>query len=170
VSGGNGIQGYGYYGVFGQSNSPSGKAGYFVGKVHITDTLFVDKSVIIAGVKNAVVTIGPDDNRLVYCEEATEVWFSDYGSEILVNGKCEVKLDPLFLRTITIDDEHPMKVFIQMNGECKGVFVKKFSDRFEVIENGDGNSNSSFDYRIIAKRKDYEDVRLEKVSIPALKK
>ena len=165
VKGGNGVQGYGYVGIYGGSNGANGsKAGLFAGDVLITGALLVQ------GNKNALITIGDNDHRVVYCEEATEVWFSDYGSSALVNGKCEIKLDPVFLKTVTIDEQNPMKVFTQMNGECKGVYVKKFLDRFAVIENNDGISNASFDYRIVAKRKDFEMKRLEKVSIPSLNK
>lgn len=180
TSGGNGIEGYGHYGVQGVANGNSATRGAGIYGVGVSGTTNVpaglfDGDVVVNGTitangsKPATIMIGNEQHQ-VYSEESSEIWFADYGSAILKNGKVEVTIDPLFMKTVTINSEHAMKVFIQMNGECKGVFVKKFSDRFEVVENDNGNSNASFDYRIIAKRKDYENVRLEKVSIPALKK
>ena len=100
--------------------------------------------------------------------ESPEVWFEDFGSGQLKNGKAYIKLDPLFLETVTIDDRHPMKVFITLTDECNGVYVKKGKDGFWVIELNNGTSNATFDWRVVAKRKGYEESRFVKKSPPPI--
>jgi hypothetical protein len=52
-------------------------------------------------------------------------------------------------------------VFLTPNGDCKGLYVtKKTANSFEVRELGGGKSSIAFDYRIMARRKGYEDVRM----------
>jgi hypothetical protein len=53
-----------------------------------------------------------------------------------------------------------------MNGETQGVYVEKIENGFWVIENNAGLSNARFDYRIMAKRKGYENHRLDKTDGP----
>ncbi len=67
----------------------------------------------------------------------------------------------MFLETVTIDSANPMMVFVQMDTEISGVYVVKGMTGFDVIENGNGKSGGAFDYRIVAKRKGYETVRME---------
>ena len=53
-------------------------------------------------------------------------------------------------------------VFLTPNGDCKGLYViQKTASSFEVHELGGGSSNVSFDYRIVALRKNFENIRLE---------
>ena len=119
------------------------------------------------GTKSAIVSIrNGTEFRKLYCEEATEIWFSDYGTFHLVNGKATIRLDDIFLNTVSIDGNNPMKVFIQMNSESKPVFVNKGMTSFDVIETNGGSSNAGFDYRIVAKRRGYEAKRLELVELP----
>ncbi|HET9136201.1 MAG TPA: hypothetical protein VFO76_06155 [Candidatus Kapabacteria bacterium] len=161
VGGGCGVIGKGYYGVCGIASGNSSYAGYFNGG----SGLFVQGNQTATGTKSAVVKTSGGYRKL-YCEEAADVWFTDYGSAQLQNGRATVSLDPVFLQTVTIDEAHPMKVFIQLDGESKPVYVTKGTSSFEVIETSGGASNASFDYRIVAKRKGYENTRLEVASIP----
>jgi hypothetical protein len=119
------------------------------------------------GAKNAIVKLDNGDWRKLYVEEAAEVYFNDYGSAQLQNGRCFVQYDQLFRQTVTISPEHQPMIFVQMNGETKGVYVEKIEGGFWVIENGGGLSDAKFDYRIMAKRKGYEDRRLEKADGPS---
>jgi hypothetical protein len=92
--------------------------------------------------------------------ESPEIWFEDFGSGKLQNGTATVFLDQLFLETVHIDEEHPYRVFLQMEGDCKGLFVSnKTETGFEVREIQGGQSDITFSYRIIAKRKHYQDHR-----------
>ena len=55
-----------------------------------------------------------------------------------------------------------MKVFIQLNDETGwGVAVKRGMQGFDVLELQKGVSNAHFTYRVVAKRRDFEDLRLE---------
>jgi hypothetical protein len=50
-------------------------------------------------------------------------------------------------------------------GECDGLYVANATPTgFEVQELHHGVSNAAFDYRIVAKRRTYENVRLEDVT------
>ncbi|MGC9314642.1 MAG: beta strand repeat-containing protein [bacterium] len=120
-----------------------------------------------SGSKSAMVETESYGTRALYCEEATEIWFTDYGSGKLIDGRCRIEIDPIFLQTVTIDPNNPMKVFVQLTDECPNqVYVKKGQNSFEVIEQDGGNSNATFDYRLIAKRKGYETRRLSEIDPP----
>jgi hypothetical protein len=99
--------------------------------------------------------------RLLYCQESPECWFEDFGEGHLVYGSSHVELDPLFLETVTVDATNPMKVFVQLGGPCEGVYVQKGLTGFEVLELHEGGSNVTFDYRMVAKRKGFEQKRLD---------
>ncbi len=91
-------------------------------------------------------------------------WVEHFGEGVLSSGRAVVQLDPLFLETVTIDEEHPMKVFVQLHDEAsQGVAVKKSGSAFSVIELNGGRSNATFDYRVVARRRGYEDTPLEVV-------
>lgn len=172
-----GIQGYGFYGVVGvasSANTPSAGI-YGVGQGQAYSGSFIGGAgvfvngpfTVFNGTKAAtVLTADGKTYRKLYCEEATEIWFSDYGTSHLTNGRATIQLDATYLQTVTIDNANPMKVFIQMDGDSKPVYVTKGQTSFEVIETNGGNSNASFDYRIIAKRRNYETKRLEQTEIP----
>ncbi len=153
-------------GVYGVANGYGSSAGYFegdnwagtfVGHVQVGGNFYV------FGSKNAVVKIDENEQRLVYCQESPEVWFEDFGEGQLKQGKADIQLDPTFLKTVTISEEHPMKVFIQLNDDCNGVYVKRGNTGFSVVELNNGKSDAHFTYRVVAKRKGYENVRLEKI-------
>jgi hypothetical protein len=113
-----------------------------------------------SGTKSAVVRTSKGPTEM-YAMESPELWFEDFGSARLTNGRAYITLDSQFLETVTIDTDNPMKVFVQLNDDCNGVYVKKGVDGFEVIELQGGTSNASFDYRVLAKRKGYETQRMK---------
>ncbi len=88
-------------------------------------------------------------------------FFEDFGIGKLKNGKAHIELDKDFLKIVTIDDEHPMLVFVQPYGPCNGLYVVRGKTGFDVIELNNGKSNIEFGWRVIAKRKGFEDKRLE---------
>jgi hypothetical protein len=140
--------------------STSGFAVYCLGKFMCTGNSTV------LGLKSAVVPTS-QGHRKLYSQESPEVWFEDVGEGQLVGGLAHIDLDPLFLETVTIDDQHPMKVFIQLNDDCNGVYVQRQATGFEVIELNRGNNSAHFTYRVMAKRKGYENARLEAEADPA---
>ncbi len=136
-------------------------AGSFMGDVHVQGDLTVTDS------KFASVQIDNGEHRGMSCQESPEVWFEDFGEGRLSDGKAHVELDPLFLQTVTINADHPIKVFVQLEGDCNGVYVEKGTTGFDVNELKGGSSNVSFSYRIVAKRRGYEDQRLPVMTGPA---
>ncbi len=91
----------------------------------------------------------------MYCPEAPEVLFQDHGIGHLVNGHAQVVLDPILTGNILVDAAHPLKVFIQPEGDCKGTYVtNKSATGFEVHELGGGTSNIPFAWSIVATRAD----------------
>lgn len=89
--------------------------------------------------------------------EAPEALFQDYGTGQLVNGYAKVVLDPVLAKNVLVDAAHPLKVFVQLEGECNGVYVfNKKPDGFEVKELQNGSSNAAFSYQVIATRADEE--------------
>jgi hypothetical protein len=65
----------------------------------------------------------------------------------------------VFLQTVTIDGQNPMKVYANAtNGEAVALGVVKGTAGFEIV--GPAGSDASFDWRVVAKRNGYEDVRL----------
>lgn len=127
-------------------------------------------------VGNGVVsTLIPDENnapRTMFCPEAPEVLFEDYGVGKLTNGQTYIELDKIVANSLKIDTNHPLKVFIQLEGECNGVYVtEKSKNGFLVKELNNGKSNIDFSWHIVGNRanskdKDgnitsyYEDLRL----------
>ena len=127
-------------------------------------------------VGNGVVsTLIPDENnepRIMFCPEAPEVLFEDYGIGQLNNGTSYIELDKIVSKSLKIDTKHPLKVFIQLEGECNGVYVTEKSEKgFKVKELNNGTSNVSFSWHITGNRADsvdangnitsyYQDLRL----------
>ena len=55
-----------------------------------------------------------------------------------------------------------MKVFVEIDDEaCHGVAIKRGSAAFELVERQGGQTSCSFWYRIVAKRKGFEQMRLD---------
>ena len=138
--------------------TPTGDVG--IGTTNPIAKLHVIGDLCVTGAKNAIVRTSQGMTKM-YSEESAEVWFTDYGKARLENGECRIDLDPLFLETVTIDDENQMMVFLQEEDECNGLYVKIGDTTFDVIEKDAGQSNASFSYRVVAKRKGLENKRLE---------
>jgi hypothetical protein len=111
------------------------------------------------GSKNAVVPID-GGKRIVAMSaiEAPQNWFEDAGEAGLVNGAAVVQLDSTYTQTVNTETEY--QVFLTPYGDCKGLYVtNRTASSFEVHEVGAGTASLSFGYRIMALRKNYENVR-----------
>jgi hypothetical protein len=99
----------------------------------------------------------------LYAMESPQHWFEDFGAGRLENGTAAVALDPTFAQTVNgASDYH---VFLTPEGDCRGLYVsRKTASGFEVRELGGGRSTVAFDYRIVALRRGFENVRLEDVT------
>ena len=121
-------------------------------------TAGMDFGILSNGTKSTMVKGLGNENRILFCTEAPEVLFQDFGTAMLINGRAHVAIDPLFSKNIFTDDSHPLKVFVQLEGDCKGVFISnKTKEGFDVIELGGGTSNAAFSWQIVANRADATD-------------
>jgi len=128
-------------------------AGLFYGDVNVTGTL-------TATVKHAVVPFPDGQHRLLYCMEAPEPWFEDFGEERLVGGKAEEQIDPHFAMVTDLSAYH---VFLTPHGNTNGLHLtNRGATGFTVEEHNGGESNLTFSYRIVAKRKDIVGERFPK--------
>jgi hypothetical protein len=113
---------------------------------------------VTGGTKQAVVgTL--TGARSLYSEEATEVWFTDYGFGKLASGRARVLIDPSFAQTVSLDE--PYHVFVQPYGRAE-LYVEERSDLGFVVMVKDGDPNVEFGYRVVAKRQGFETQRLER--------
>jgi len=113
-----------------------------------------------SGTKSAIVPLDRGQRQAaLYAVEAPQNWFEDFGSGQLSNGSAIIRLDPDFSQTINAAYEY--HVFLTPEADCEGLYVSaKTSTTFEVHELRRGRSNIAFDYRIVALRKGYEQVRM----------
>jgi hypothetical protein len=120
----------------------------------------INGNLFCTGSKSAIVPVDQRSREVaLYAVEAPENWFEDAGAAQLSNGKTVVNLEQVFGQTVNTEIEY--HVFLTPKGDCKGLYVAQESaTSFEVRELGGGTSNVGFDYRIMAKRKGYESVRL----------
>jgi hypothetical protein len=105
------------------------------------------------GTVNTVVEDLEGKKVMLCAPEAPENLFEDYGSGELINGEAIITMDPIFSKNIEVSDKHPLRVFIQLEGDCEGVFVTdKTASGFKVKELKSGTSNVSFTYHVIGNR------------------
>jgi len=148
-----GVYGYtmssnGWAGMFGSPNGNGVKISVGTGKTGLT---------VLSGTKSATVQTDKG-NRLLYSEESTQVWFSDYGFGTLQNGVAIILIDPLFAQTVNLQE--PYHVFLQAYGDAELYVTDRTPTQFQVRLRA-GEPNAEFSYRIVAKRLGYEEHRLE---------
>jgi hypothetical protein len=98
-----------------------------------------------------------------YSMQSAENWLEDFGSGQLSEGTVRINLDPTYAQTVNSGVEY--HVFLTPKGDCKGLYVtNETAAGFDVREMGGGTSAVAFDYRIVAKRAGYENVRLADVT------
>jgi hypothetical protein len=112
-----------------------------------------------SGSKSAVVPVDNGARKVaLYAVESPKNWFEDFGSGRLSNGSAVIELEPTFAQTVNTQSYH---VFLTPSGDCKGLYVsQKSAGGFEVRELGGGTSSVDFDYRIVAERRGFENIRM----------
>lgn len=149
-------------GIEGSNASPNGWAGNFFSQgngVRISSAPGKTGLVVYNGTKNAAVYTSGGD-RLLYSEESTAVWFSDYGFSKLVDGSTIVQIDVRFAETVNLAE--PYHVFLQAYGDADLYVIERSKGSFEVRATRESvDQNSEFSYRIVGKRLGFEDHRLE---------
>jgi hypothetical protein len=139
-----GLRGGGYF----QSNSSFA----YVGAVTAAGVL---RKIEGTGTVNTVVKDLNNKDVVLSAPEAPENLFQDYGEGQLINGKAHITIDPIFSKNIVVNEQHPLRVFIQLKGDCKGTYVtNETATGFDVIEIQGGTSNVKFTYSITANRAD----------------
>ncbi|HSF18432.1 MAG TPA: hypothetical protein VLK65_23085 [Vicinamibacteria bacterium] len=133
------------------------------GDGNFNGSLTVSGNLSVMGAKASVANL-PDGQRVtLYAVESPENWFEDFGTAQLHDGVAWVALDSTFAQTVNTALVY--HVFVTSNGDCKGLFIsQKTPSHFEVRELDGGNSDVPFDYRIVARRRGYESLRLQKIS------
>jgi hypothetical protein len=136
----------------------SPNAGYSPARNCVIDT---SANLECSGLVEGQVTPDVDGTvRAMYAMQSPEIWFEDFGSATLQNGSAHVSLEPVFGGTVNSAVEY--HVFLTPKGECEGLYIaNEGPDGFDVRELRHGKSSVAFDYRIVAKRKGYETVRME---------
>lgn len=186
VYGSNNSTGAGGVGVLGVSGSGNGVVGVstgvgfgaIVGATNgvpgIYAAVFYGPTVT-TGTKSAAVPHPDGSHRLLYCVEAPESWFEDFGEGKIVNGVAEVKLDPEFAAVV---DTGTMHVFLTEHEDnhslhvpaktATGFTVQASSSALAARNLKASGVTSTFSYRVVAKRKDVQGGRLAKVQLPPM--
>lgn len=129
-----------------------------------TDVFTIDENgtFMATGNKNAVVQTKRFGRRLLAAVESPGVWFEDFGTAQLVDGSVEIDIDAIFAETVNLD--YPYHVYVTTVCATPALLsvASKSAVSFNVVGVAlDGlPSSCSFDYRIVAHRLGYEEVRL----------
>jgi len=108
-------------------------------------------------------------HRSLFGPVSPESWIEDYGTAEIKGGISHVELDPTLLDCVTISEANPMKVFVQLTSPVVNQFyVKKNQTGFDVIVTGEDTNavDATFDYRIVAVRKNRENMRFLEAESP----
>jgi hypothetical protein len=125
-----------------------------------TDTWQVGSILLPLGTKRKIIGPGAvstvvrdlDGNEVMLsCPESPENLYMDYGVGVLKDGYAFIEIDPILQKNIIVNEQHPIKIYIQPEGNCNGVYVKNKSIKsFEVVELNNGKNNVPFSYQIVA--------------------
>jgi len=152
----------GYYTVYVQNDDITEHAGPFEAYNsynHSFCQMDAYADLTCSGILASVNAVSENHKVASYSVQSSENWIEDFGSGQLTSGHASITVDPAFAETVNTGVEY--HVFLTANGDCKGLYISsKGSGSFEVAEFNGGTSSVSFDYRIVAKRKGYESVRL----------
>lgn len=114
------------------------------------------------GTKSAEVKTTRYGPRLLYAVESSEVWFEDVGTALLKDGAITIEFEPIFAETVDLNADYHVYV-TPLCDEAVVLFVAtKTAEGFTVkgVMLDNQPSSCAFDYRVIAKRLGYSDVRL----------
>ena len=96
-----------------------------------------------------------------YASTSLSVDINAKGTANLVNGEAEVKFNKEYSGLIS--SERPIVVTVTPMGETKGVYIVSVNkEGFKIKENGNGTSNVSFSWIVIAEKTGYESTEVSK--------
>jgi hypothetical protein len=146
--------GHTFYGGYFYSGGVATNASYAYAGARVGNTNY---KIIGNGTVSTVVDGATEGSskKIMFAPEAPEVLLEDYGTGQLVNGIATIAIDPIFSRNIDVNNTRPLKVFIQLEGDCNGVYVtNKSANGFTVKELQNGRSSVPFSWHIVGNRKD----------------
>lgn len=146
------------FGIY--ATAPTTPAGSYAGR-------FVGNFLATGGTKSCGVKLNDGKYYQLYCQESPEVWFEDFGKGNLTNGIAIVEIDPMFIQSANTEIEY--HVFLTPEEQAIVLAVaNKTPTCFEV--RGLNGTNIPFSYRIVAKRRGFENLRFEPVVGPTPEK
>ncbi len=146
--------GHTFYGGYFYSGGVATNASYAYAGARVGSTNY---KIIGNGTVSTVVDGATENSskKIMFAPEAPEVLLEDYGTGHLVNGTAIINIDPIFSANIDVNSARPLKVFIQLEGDCNGVYVtNKSANGFTVKELQNGRSSVAFSWHIVGNRKD----------------
>jgi hypothetical protein len=145
-------------GVFGAADSPNGWGVYYSGGLGGT------------GLQTTIVETPSHGWRNLYNGASTTPLFEDLGSAQLVDGRAEVAIDPIFAQTVNLSADY--YVFTTaLSDEPVLLYVTEKNAASFILQGVtlDGRpAQCAVDYRIVARRPGYEDVRMSPATVPTL--
>jgi hypothetical protein len=147
------------YGVYGTTYSTSGYGVYSQGDMRVAGDFSA------TGTKAAIIDTKDYGWRSLYAMESPQNWFEDFGQAVLTGDEAVVSIEPVFAQTVNLDK--PYHVFLTPRGDCGLYVAEQTAASFTVRALNGATCEIAFDYRIIAPRLDYEDLRLKEAEDPA---
>lgn len=162
TSGGTGAAANSYFGGYFSGGNENGTPSYaYAGLRYNTNadgTTGTDFKIVGPGSNSTIIMDNTNTPRILFSPEAPEIVFQDFGVGKLTNGEARILIDPVLKESLYIDEKHPLKVYVTLEGECNGVYVTdKSANGFTVKELQGGTSNASFSWQIVANRADTKD-------------
>ena len=142
------------------------EAARFFGNVTVSGDL------IVTGAKSAAASHPDGTLRRLYCLESPQSWFEDFGEATLSGGVARIPLDPDFAALVQTDGYH---VFVTPHDPVHLYVSDRSRDSFEirvvpgvggVTAETVGTVTASVSYRVVARRADVPDQRLEQIPMP----
>jgi hypothetical protein len=161
--GGVGVGAWSYSGRLIEARSGDYPEGTLRFYVDATGNVYAD------GTYNTFKATGDGEHRTLYGMTGAEAWAEDFGSAALKDGKATVTIEPIFAQTANLTVEY----HVYLTPLCQEAVVLFVTDKGPASFTVQGvtldgkPSACGFDYRIVAKQRGYETVRLEEVDIPA---
>lgn len=130
--------------------------GEFLDDLYVDDTLYTESLEVVGGSKNCTQQTENYGLRKINAYETAEYFFGDIGTGTIQNGECLIAIDPIFLECVnTTSDYHVFTQIYNKDGNISE--IKRFENYFIVY----GAENTEFSWEIKAKRKGFENSRLE---------
>lgn len=131
------------------------------GYVSFDSGVWVSGNFNVIGTKNRVVATDSYGMRCLNAFETPYAQFGDNGSaEIGADGTCKIEFEKIFAETIDLTKGY--QVSITQTSEKATKWVEKKGNYFIVY----GESGATFDWFVVARQRDYADVRLAEIEIP----